>query len=138
MGFLNSLSLPPMSNIGRQPVEKEAPKQSEMQRRRSLVQVVLLEVMRRQGIPSDWISCHTLHVPRRRGGRPRMLVQLVVRKGDDQLVGVIHQFQDAFRREITRYDVAASEWVAALSWEFSGERDPKFAKMPPPETWASA
>ena len=141
MGFLNSLTLPanPVAGVSRPaPLRAhQSARQVESARRKNLVNVVLMEVMRRQGIPSDWMACHTLHVPSRSGDEDRMLVQFVVQRGDDQLVAALHTFQDAFRREIARQDFSSRDWIAAISWEFQGDRDARFTRMPAPETWAS-
>ena len=111
------------------------PRPSDSERRRALVNNVLMEVMRRVGVPSDWLGCNAMEAVSR-NGRPRMIVQLIVHKGDNQLIPVMTRLQETLKREIEKQDLASRDWLAAIAWEFRGERDPAYSRMPAPEFWA--
>ncbi|HVZ42806.1 MAG TPA: hypothetical protein VHA82_03265 [Ramlibacter sp.] len=132
-----SSSVPPDSDFGGNSSADKMPRQTDSQRRRALAHVVLHEAMRRHGIPSDWIVGHILFVQNARG-RERLIVQFVVQKGDDQLVGHVQRFQADFLRELQRQDPRARDWLEAVCWEFSGTRDPRWATLPAPSFWTEA
>ena len=137
MSLLQSLTLP----AGARPHTADAasandrPRLSDSERRRTLVNTVLMDVMRRLAVPSDWIGCNAIEAVSR-NGRPRLIVQLIVQKGDNQLIPLMPRFQESLRREVEKHDLTSRDWLAAIAWEFRGERDPAFAKMPVPEYWA--
>jgi hypothetical protein len=138
MKLLASPTQPPADwdDSGADGLHEERKRHSENAKRRALAQTVLHEVLRRHSIPSDWIILHTLFVPNRTGGE-RLLLQLVVQKGDDQLVGHIQPLQEHFMRDLLRQDVRARDWIAALCWEFNGPRDPRWSRMPDPSFWTA-
>ncbi|MES2635018.1 MAG: hypothetical protein V4669_18775 [Pseudomonadota bacterium] len=93
--------------------EREAP-------RRDLVHSVLRETIQRNAIPSDWIGCRVLSVQTRER-KAGAHVQFIVRKGDEQLLGYVHQFQESFWRELERIDPHARQWLFSVSWQFDGK-----------------
>ncbi|WP_053076725.1 hypothetical protein [Caenimonas sp. SL110] len=97
--------------------EREAP-------RRELIHSVLRETIQRHGIPSDWIGCRVLSVvtKERKAGAH---VQFIVRKGDEQLLGYVHQFQESFWRDLERVDPRARDWLFSVSWQFDGKGAPE-------------
>lgn len=113
---------------------RQAPRPDEAFRRRSLVGTALAAVMRRLAIPSDWIGCNALEAVSRTG-RTRTVIQLVVHKGEDKLLPLVHTFQQQLESEMRRQDLDSANWVSAICWEFRGQRDPRFARMPDPAYW---
>lgn len=85
--------------------------------RRDVVHVVLRDTMRRHGIPGDWIECRTLSAaqPGKGGGT---YVILVVKRGQDRLLGFVPAFQSSFLAELESFDPRASDWMRGLSWQF--------------------
>lgn len=85
--------------------------------RREVVHVVLRDTMRRHGIPSDWIECRTLSVaqPDTRTGT---YVILIVKQGQDRLLGFVPAFQSSFLSELESFDPRAGDWMRGLSWQF--------------------
>lgn len=95
--------------------------------RRELVQRTLLETMASHGIPRDWFDCRTLSTPLK-GGATGLHVQIQVRRGDQQILGYLHAFQDGFREELRRVDSHSPEWLQSVTWEFLGTPDAEAAK----------
>jgi hypothetical protein len=87
--------------------------------RRELIHTVLRETMRKHGIPSDWIGCRVLSVVTKQQ-KAGVHVQFIVRKGDQQLIAYVHQFQEAFWRELEHLDPFARQWVFSVAWQFDG------------------
>src|SRR5690242_8682808 len=85
---------------GSVPAEDKPKSQSRNAPRRELVHVVLRETMRKHGIPSDWIESRSLSTATPDGQKSGMHVQLLVRKGDQQLLPYVHAFQESFRSEL--------------------------------------
>lgn len=85
--------------------------------RREVVHVVLRDTMRRHGVPSDWIECRTLSVaqPDKRTGT---YVILIVKQGQDRLLGFVPAFQSSFLAELESFDPRAGDWMRGLSWQF--------------------
>jgi hypothetical protein len=88
--------------------------------RRDLVRLTLRETMRRHGIPSDWIDCRSLSVLTSQD-QSGLHVQFLVRKADQQLLGYVHAFQEAFWQEILKLDPRARDWLFSVGWEFYGQ-----------------
>ncbi len=84
--------------------------------RRELLQGVLRDTVRRQGIPADWIGCHVLPVVSRRRGAG-MHVHFIVKNGPMQLSSV-HDFQRSFRERLEQFEPRAREWLFSIAWQF--------------------
>ncbi|MBA3773678.1 MAG: hypothetical protein H0X13_14680 [Ramlibacter sp.] len=102
--------------------------------RRELVQVVLRETMRRHGVPSDWIDCRVLPVMHRHE-KAAVHVQFLVRKGDQQLLGYLHAFQESFWVEMLKFEPQANDWLLSVAWQFYGSAVRGFAPLPEPGAW---
>lgn len=137
MGLLSSLQASAVARSGAAGFpDREPPRFGETLRRRSLVGTALAEVMKRLAIPSDWVGCNTLEAMSRTG-RPRTYVQVVVHKGDDQLVPMVHDLQQQLQLEMEKQDRDTPYWLGAITWVFRGARDARFMRMPPPGYWAA-
>jgi hypothetical protein len=104
--------------------------------RRELVQVVLRDMIRKHGIPSDWMDCRILSAMTRRRV-PGMHVQLIVRQGHDELLNYVYAFQESFLREIEKFEPRYQDWLLSLAWQFEGKGSLGSA-MPDPAKWAEA
>ena len=102
--------------------------------RRELVQVVLRDMMRKHGIPSDWLDCRILSVVTRRHVSG-MHVQFIVRQGHDELLTYVYAFQESFLREIEKFEPRYKDWLMSLAWQFEGKGSLGFG-MPDPAKWA--
>ena len=91
--------------------------------RRELVHNALRETIRQHGIPKDWIGCRVLAVVSRTK-KAGVHVQFIVRKGDDQLMAYVHQFQEGFWRAMDQVDPTARQWIFSLAWQFDGKASP--------------
>jgi hypothetical protein len=85
--------------------------------RRDVVHVVLRDTMRRHGIPGDWIECHTLSAAQPEKGSGTYVI-LIVKRGQDRLLGFVPAFQSSFLAELQSFDPRASDWMRGLSWQF--------------------
>ena len=97
---------------------------SENATRRQLVQVLLRDVLRKSGIPPDWIECQMLLVASRTRGQG-MYVRLVVRHWDERLMNYLVAFQQTLMNDIRRFEPNAEEWLHGISWQLDvGEQCP--------------
>lgn len=103
--------------------------------RRELVQVVLLETMRRHGIPSDWMECRVLSIVSK-SAMPGLHVTLVVKQGHPRLLTYVPAFQGSYLLAVEKFDPKASNWLLSLSWQFEGMSAQ--AQMPEPGAWSGA
>jgi hypothetical protein len=88
--------------------------------RRELVQVVLRDVMRKHGIPSDWMDCRILSVVSR-SRNAGLHITFIVKQGEDRLLHYVHAFQSSYMLELSRFEPRAADWVLSLSWQFEGK-----------------
>ena len=105
--------------------------------RRELIQVVLRDTMRKHGIPSDWLDCRILSLPKSKH-KPGMHVQFLVRKGDDQLLQYLHAFQESFWEELEKFEPQARQWLFSVGWEFYARATRGFSPTPNLEPWAQS
>jgi hypothetical protein len=101
--------------------------------RREVVQVILRDVMRKHGIPSDWIDCRILSTVSK-SGRYGMHVNFIVRQAHDKLLHYIFAFQDSFSRELLRFEPRSKDWLLSLGWQFEGDV-PTRSGLPEPSSW---
>jgi hypothetical protein len=102
--------------------------------RRQLVQVVLRDCLRNQGIPTAWIECQMLLVNSRSRGAG-MFVRLVVKQWDARLLTYLVAFQKHLLAAITEFEPTASTWLHGLSWEFDVGNTCPHPEMPDPALW---
>jgi hypothetical protein len=89
-------------------------------KRRDMVRMVFVDAIRRHGIPSDWIECHTLSLAQQ-DRRMGLYVTLVVRDGQDRLLSYVPAFQTSLREALERNDPRLTDWMHGIVWQF-GER----------------
>lgn len=107
---------------------------SENATRRQLVQVLLRDVLRRSGVPSDWVECHMLPVSSRKRGHG-MYVRLVMRHWDPRFVNYAFAFQKTLLTDIERFDPESSSWLYGISWQFDVEGSCPYTAMPERSFW---
>ena len=107
---------------------------SENATRRQLVQVVLRDLLRRHGIPAEWMDCQMLLVSSQSRGAG-MFVRLIVKHWDDRLMHYAVAFQNELRDHITRFDPRCAAWLHGISWELDvGDSCPN-ATLPDKTFW---
>ncbi len=105
--------------------------------RRQLVQVLMRDVMRRHGIPSQWIEGQLLIVASRSKGQG-LFVRLVVRHWDQRLINHLYAFQQTLMTDITRFEPKATEWLHGMSWQLEVADTCPFPALPDKLFWADA
>lgn len=76
---------------------------SENATRRQLVQVLMRDVLRKSGIPPQWIDCQMLLVSSRTRGQG-MYVRLVIKHWDKRLMNYAFAFQQALLADIRHFE----------------------------------
>lgn len=107
---------------------------SENATRRQLVQVLLRDVLRRSGIPADWIECQMLLVSSRTRGNG-MYVRLVLKHWDHRLMNYTVAFQSALMTEIERFEPRASDWLHGISWQMNMDDSCPYIELPEKSFW---
>lgn len=102
--------------------------------RRQLVQTLLRECLRRNGIPPGWIECQMLVVNSRSRG-PGMYARLVLRRWDPRLLTYAYAFQKELLAAVGQFEPQSSTWLHGVSWEFNVGDSCPYPDMPDPATW---
>ena len=105
--------------------------------RRQLVQVLLRDLLRRSGIPSQWVECQMLVVSSRSKGTG-MYVRLVVKHWDTRLMNYTFAFQNELTADILRIDPQAAGWLHGISWQLEVAKSCPVTRLPLPQFWAEA
>ena len=107
---------------------------SENATRRQLVQVLTKDVLRRSGIPHQWVDCQMLVVASRSRG-PGMYVRLVVKQWDARLMTYAFAFQKALLADIVRFDPKAVTWLHGISWQLEMASTCPYPSLPDKSFW---
>ena len=107
---------------------------SENATRRQLVQVLLRDVLRRSGIPPEWIDCQMLLVSSRTRGHG-MYVRLVLKHWDHRMMNYTVAFQRALVTDIERFEPQASQWLHGISWQLEVEDTCPYTELPEKSFW---
>ncbi|MES2399841.1 MAG: hypothetical protein V4573_07635 [Pseudomonadota bacterium] len=107
---------------------------SENATRRQLIQVLLRDVLRKSGIPAEWIECQMLLVASRTRGQG-MYVRLVVKHWDERLMNYLFAFQQTLMTDIARFEPNASEWLYGISWQLDVAEDCPYGALPEKAFW---
>ncbi len=105
--------------------------------RRQLVQVLVRDVMRRHGIPANWLECQMLLVSSRSRGEG-MYVRLVIKHWDLRLLTYAVAFQKSLMLDITRFEPRASQWLYGISWQLEVGDTCPYPELPANSVWAEA
>ena len=107
---------------------------SESATRRQLVHALLGDVLRKNGIPPDWIHCHMLTVSSRSRGQG-VYLRLIVKHWDPRFMDYAYAFQNTLITEIERFESNASSWLHGISWQLElGDRCP-YQTLPEKTYW---
>ncbi len=110
---------------------------SENATRRQLVQVLLRDVLRKSGIPPEWIECQMLLVASRTRGQG-MYVRLVIKHWDERLMNYLVAFQQTLITDIRRFEPNAEEWLYGISWQLDVDDQCPYPALPEKTFWVEA
>lgn len=101
---------------------------------RDLVRVVLRDILRSNGIPSDWIGCHvaTRAQPGQVTGQQ---IQLVIQKWHDGLMRYAPVLQQQLLQGLQRFDPTINPTANTVVWAFAQDCGYPYSNMPAPAFW---
>jgi hypothetical protein len=107
---------------------------SESVARAHLVQDVMRELLRKSGIPPDWIICQPQVLNSKSRG-PGIFVRLAVRHWDDRLMQYAFAFQKALLTDIVRFEPKASSWLHGIAWQLEVASTCPHTVLPDRDFW---
>lgn len=127
-----------------QPVQRAAPTSramplsqddsSENATRTQLVQVLLRDVLRRHGIPFNWVESQMLVVASRSRGSG-MYVRLIMKHWDDRLITHAFALQNTLLADISRFEPRAFDWLHGVSWQLDVDGSCPHTSLPHKTYW---
>ncbi len=101
---------------------------------REMVRFALHNVLKLNGIPSDWLSGETVpvHIP---GQGDALVVQLEIMQWHDTLVLHGPALQRELMEELRRFDPDADASRYLFVWKFSPESNCPHTRLPQPDFW---
>ena len=102
--------------------------------RRQLVQVLMRDVLRRHGMPSQWIECRMLVVSSRSRGAG-LYARLVIKHWDERLMTYAFAFQNALLADIERFEPKAAHWLHGISWQLEVNNTCPHTTLPDKAFW---
>lgn len=102
--------------------------------RRQLVQVLLRDVLRRHGIPPDWMELQMLVVSSESRGTG-LYVRLLIKQWDARLMTYAYALQNALLAEIARFEPRASDWLHGISWQLEMGDTCPYPTLPDKSFW---
>jgi hypothetical protein len=108
---------------------------SENATRRQLVHVLLRDLLRKSGIPAEWIECRMLVVASHSKGSG-MFVRLVLKHWDARFMDYAPAFQNTLLTDIHRFD-PDSTWLHGISWELEPGDSCPYTVLPEKSYWLS-
>jgi hypothetical protein len=104
-------------------------------KQREMIRLALSGVLRRHGIPSQWLGCEVNAVALH-GVPDGVLIQLVIHQWHDGLMQFGPALQSELIKEIQLFDKSFSEPESLLVWKFAPGCGNPNSKLPDPEFWA--
>ena len=89
---------------------------SEAAKRGQLVQVIMRRLVRRSGIPLDWLQCQFQVINSSSRGQG-IFVRLVVKHWDERLMKYAFAFQKALLTDIVEFEPTAAQWLYGITWQ---------------------
>ena len=90
--------------------------ESDHAKREQLVQMLLHALLRKHGIPVQWVELQTLVVPGKKQGLG-MYLHLVARHWDERLINHAQAFQNKLLADIRQYEPKCHEWLHGILWK---------------------
>ena len=110
---------------------------SENDVRRHLVLVQMRDIMRRHGIPAQWIDCQVMPVASRRRGSG-MYLRLVVKHWDIRLMHYASAFQNELLAAIRKFEPQSAKWLHGISWQLEFDGSCPYTVLPGANFWQEA
>lgn len=107
---------------------------SENDVRRQLVQVLMRDLLRRHGIPLEWIDCQMMIVTSRTRGSG-MYIRLVVRHWDERLLNYASAFQKKLLADLRQFEPQTAKWLHGISWQLEIEGSCPYTTLPDKSFW---
>ena len=107
---------------------------SENDMRRQLVQVLVRDLLRRHGIPTEWIDCQMMIVSSRTRGSG-MYIRLVVQHWDERLMNYASAFQKELLADIKQFEPQATNWLHGISWQLEVDGSCPYTTLPGISFW---
>ena len=101
---------------------------------RDLPRVALRDILRLNGIPTDWISCEVAPLSYG-GGDDGFLIQLVIQKWHEGLLAHAPLLQQQLLMGLKRFDPASDHSVHVVVWKFAPDCAYPLTSMPSPDFW---
>jgi hypothetical protein len=103
---------------------------------REMVRFALHNVIKRLGIPTDWLGGEVLqaHLP---GQGEALIVQLEVLQWNDSLVLNAPAFQRELLDELRRFDPEAERTRYLFTWKFAPDCNCPHTRLPEPGFWST-
>lgn len=105
--------------------------------KRELIRVVLKDTLRLHGVPTGWLACEVIIIPRTLG-EEELHIQLVILKWNEQLLRYANALQQQLLLGLDRFDPAADHSKYMVSWRFAPDCGCPFSWMPEPKFWAQS
>lgn len=105
--------------------------------RHQLVHVLARDIVRRHGIPPEWLECQMLMVSSRSRGAG-LYARLVIKHWDERLMTHAFAFQNALLADIARYEPKASDWLHGVSWQLEVDGSCPYTTLPGKDFWQAA
>lgn len=99
-----------------------------------LVQILFHHLMRKKGIPLEWIDCKTQCFPVR-DGDGGMHVRLVINQWHDRLMTYAFALQTELITDIEQFEPGASNWLEGIYWQLNVEKSCPHATVPDNSFW---
>lgn len=118
----------------RNPQQSELHDGSETATRGQLVQVLLRDLLRKNGMPVGLVHCQTQVINSRTRGQG-LYVRLVVKHWDERLMKYAFAFQKALLTEIVQFEPQAVSWLHGIAWQLEVASSCPLTELPGPEFW---
>jgi hypothetical protein len=107
---------------------------SEYSTRRQLIQVMLRNLLRHSGIPSEWLEFQTFSVTSRTKGSG-IYLRLIVKHWDPRLMNYAFAFQNKLMNDIERFESNDLVWLHGISWHLEFGDSCPYQELPGKAYW---
>lgn len=123
-----------MRAVATPPTPPTAPATQPSATQREMVRLTLHNVLRYNGIPSNWIACETVPVQVPNQGQA-LLLQLVVLQWHDALMHYAVSLQQSILDGLNKFDPHPGAPKYLFSWKFAPDCGCPDTKLPDPSFW---
>lgn len=102
--------------------------------RRQLVLLAMRDLLRRHGIPLDWMDCQMMMVSSRTRGSG-MYVRIVVQHWDERLMNYANALQKELIADLQQSEPQAAHWLHGVSWQLEVDDSCPYTTLPARGFW---